>query len=328
VARLCEAHDAYRWICGGVSVNYHGLSDFRVAHRAALDDLLTQVLAAMLSQGLVTLTRVAQDGTRVRASAGAASFRREPKLKELLRAARDQVEHVKGLEDDPTVTTREAAAKARAARDREARIAKALEQLPNVRAAKKSEDDRKEARVSTTDPEVRVMKMSDGGFRPAYNVQFAATTEEKVVVGVSVTNVGSDKRQMTPMLEQIERRCGERPAAHLVDGGFVKLDEIEGAAAHGTKVYAPPQAKKKGESPDYEPKPDDTPAVAAWRQRMGTQEAKDIYKERAATAELVNADAKEHRGMKLRVRGLDKVLAVALLHALTFNLMRWAALTT
>ena len=328
VARLCELHDAYRWICGGVSMNYHTLSDFRVEHRSALDDLLTQVLAAMMSQGLVTLTRVAQDGTRVRASAGAASFRREPKLKDLLKAAREQVEHVKALEDDPTVTTREAAAKARTAREREDRIAKALAELPKVRAAKKSEEDKKEARASTTDPEARVMKMGDGGFRPAYNVQFAATTQEKVIVGVGVTNVGSDKSEMTPMLEQIEERCGERPVEHLVDGGFVKLDAIEKAANHGTKVYAPPPAKKKGESPDYEPKAGDTPAVAAWRQRMGTQEAKDIYKERAATAELVNADAKEHRGMKLRVRGLDKVLAVALLHALTFNLMRWAALTT
>lgn len=130
------------------------------------------------------------------------------------------------------------------------------------------------------------------------------------------------------MLEQIEQRCGERPAEHLVDGGFVKLDEIEQAAARGTKVYAPPPAKKKGESPEYEPKANDAPAVAEWRQRMGTPEAKAIYKERAATAELVNADAKEHRGMKLRVRGLDKVLAVALLHALTFNVMRWAALTS
>ena len=328
VARLCECHDAYRWICGGVSVSYHTLSDFRVAHRAALDDLLTQVLAAMMSQGLVTLTRVAQDGTRVRASAGAASFRREPRLKDLLRAARDQVEHVKGLEDDPSVTTREAAAKARAAREREARIEKALEQMPKVRAAKKSEEEKQQARASTTDPEARVMKMGDGGFRPAYNVQFAATTQEKVIVGVEVTNVGSDKSQMTPMLEQIEQRCGERPQEHLVDGGFVKLDEIEKAATGGTKVYAPPPAKKKGESPDYEPKADDTPQVAEWRSRMGTQEAKEIYKDRAATVEWVNADVKEHRGMKLRVRGLDKVLAVALLHALTFNLMRWAALTS
>ena len=328
VARLCESHDAYRWICGGVSVNYHTLSDFRVEHREALDDLLTQVLAAMMSQGLVTLTRVAQDGTRVRASAGAASFRREPKLKDLVKAARKQVEHVTSLADDPTVTTREAAAKARAAREREARIEKALEQLPKVRAAKKNEEEKKEARASTTDAEARVMKMGDGGFRPAYNVQFATTTHEKVIVGVDVTNVGSDKSQMTPMLEQIQQRCGERPQEHLVDGSYVKLDEIEKAAGGGTKVYAPPPAKKKGESPDYEPKPDDTPAVAEWRRRMGTQEAKDIYKERAATAELVNADAKEHRGMKLRVRGLDKVLAVALLHALTFNLLRWAALTT
>ena len=159
-------------------------------------------------------------------------------------------------------------------------------------------------------------------------MQYRRTVPSLVGVGVGVTNIGSVKNQMTPMLDQIEERCGQRPQEHLVDGGFVKLDAITQAAAAGTAVYAPPQAKKKGESPEYEPKPDDPPAVAEWRTRMGTAEAKEIYKERAATAELVNADLKEHRGLKLRVRGLDKVLAIALLHALTFNLLRWTALTS
>lgn len=328
LARLCEAHDAYRWICGGVSLNHHLLSDFRVNHGAALDELQTQVLAVMMKQGLVTLTRMAQDGTRVRASAGAASFRREPRLRDFLAAAQEQVEHVKHLSDDPTVTARETAARQRAAREREERIKKALEEMPAARAAKKN-DEKDAARVSTTDPEARVMKMGDGGFRPAFNMQFATTTEEAVIVGVGVTNVGSDKSQMTPMLEQIEARTGRRPSEYLVDSGYVNLEAIAEAEKKGTTVYAPPAAKKKGEEPSYEPKPDDAPEVAAWRQRMGTKEAKDLYtKARGATAELVNADLKEHRGLKLRVRGAKKVLSIALWHVLAYNLMRWASLTT
>ncbi len=326
LARLCEAHDAYRWICGGVSLNYHTLSDFRVGRGEALDALLTQMLAMMMKQGLVTLTRLAQDGTRVRASAGAASFRREPRLKAFLAAAKEQVEHVKALADDPTVSAREAAAQQRAAKEREERIGKALEELAQAREAKKK-DEKDEARASTTDAESRVMKMGDGGFRPAFNVQFATTTEEGVVVGVGVTNVGSDKAQMMPMLMQVEARTGQRPTEHLVDNGYVNLAAIEEAARHGTLVYSPPQAKKKGEVPSFEPKPDDSPEVAAWRQRMGTAEAKNLYaRQRGATAELVNAAVKEKQGLKLRVRGTKKVLCIALWHVLAYNLTRWAAL--
>lgn len=325
LARLCESHDAYRWICGGVSVNHHMLSDFRVGHGEALDALLTEVLAVMMKQGLVTLTRVAQDGTRVRASAGAASFRRGPRLDEFLAAAKEQVEHAKRASDDPSVTAREAAARQRAAREREERINKALQELPKARAAKKK-DEQDEARASTTDPEARVMKMADVGFRPAFNLQFATTTEEGVIVGVGVTNIGSDKSQLLPMLEQIERRTGQRPDEHLVDGGYVNLEAIDKAGAGGTQVYAPvPQ--KKGQPVSYEPKPDDPPGAAEWRKRMGTEEAKRTYKDRAATAELVNADLKAHRGLALPVRGLNKVLTIGVWYALAYNMMRWAALT-
>src|SRR5437867_9735483 len=101
LARLCEAHDAYRWLCGGVAVNHHTLSDFRVGHEAALDELMTQVLAVMLHRGLVRLERVAQDGTRVRASAGASSFRREKSLRAWLEAAQAQVVRVKQEAEHP-----------------------------------------------------------------------------------------------------------------------------------------------------------------------------------------------------------------------------------
>jgi transposase len=328
LARLCEAHDAYRWLCGGVGVNYHTLSDFRVGHEAALDALLTQVLAAMLHRGLVKLERVAHDGMRVRASAGAASFRREPSLRACLAAAEVQVAHVKQAGEHPLPggNVRAQAAAARAARERAKRVRQALAELPAVQAVKPTAEKKAQARVSTTDAEARVMKMGDGGFRPAYNVQLATTTDGRAIVGVQVTNCGSDQGQLEPMLEAITQRTGTRPAEYLVDGGFVKLESITAAAAQGVTVYAPVPAPRTAEIDRYAPKAADPPAVAAWRQRMGTDAAKAIYKERAATAETTNADCRTHRGLdRFNVRGHAKVLSVALWTAITYNALRWIA---
>ena len=326
--RLCAAHDGYRWICGGVSVNHHTLSDFRVAHAAALDDLMTEVLTVLLHGGLVSLERVAQDGMRVRASAGAASFRRQRSLRKCLKAAREQVEQVKQHADqpDPRRSAREQAAAQRSAREREERVARAMAELAKVRAAKKTPEAQKQARASTTDPEARVMKMSDGGFRPAFNVQLATDTKSRVIVGVRVTNAGTDMGQVEPMLEEIERRTSQRPGELLVDGGFTKLESIQNADDHGVKVFAPVLRPRLATIDPCRPKEGDPPGVAAWRERMGTPQAKTIYKERAATAETVNADLRSWRGLdRFNVRGTAKVLCVATWAALTYNILRWAA---
>lgn len=329
VDRLCEDHVAYQWICGGVSVNYHTLSDFRVDQGEFLDELLTGSVATLMHQGLVTLERVAQDGVRVRASAGAASFRRGPTLEECQAQAQAQVEALRReLQEDPSATTkRQKAARQRAARERSERIRQALAELPKAEAAKKPED-KGQARVSTTDPEARVMKMADGGFRPAVNVQFASDTGSQVVTGVEVTNRGSDQGQMVPMLEQHEDRYGRPPGAALVDGGFAKKEDIEQASSPqiGTVVYAPVQKPKKEGQDPYAPRPGDSPAVIEWRKRMATPEAQEIYKERAATAECVNAIARNRGLRQFVVRGLKKVRAVALWFALAHNLMRGVAL--
>ncbi len=192
--RLCQQHDAYRWLCGGVSVNYHTLADFRVAQGAFLDHQLTVSVATLMSEGLVAMKRVAQDGVRIRASAGAASFRRQPTLESCLQEAHAQVEALRQeLQDDPAATSkRERAARLRAAQEREQRVQKALEQVPQVEAKKKAAEKAK-ARVSTADPEARVMKMADGGFRPAFNGQFCTDTETQIVVGVDLNNEGSDQ---------------------------------------------------------------------------------------------------------------------------------------
>ena len=329
IARLCDEHDAYRWLGGGVSVNYHTLADFRVQPVEYLDQLLTTSVATLMAEELVTVTRVAQDGVRVRASAGAASFRRRPRLEEFLAEAEAQVVALRQeLHDDPGATTRrQAAARHRAAEERRQRVAKALEHLPEVEAKKKATE-REHARASTTDPEARVMKMADGGFRPAFNGQLATDTATQVIVGVDATNIGSDRAQLAPMTEQLQRRYGQAPAEMLVDGGFVNHDAIVAVARPevGCTVYAPVPAPRDPTRDPYQPCPGDPAAIAQWRQRMGTEAAKTIYKERAATSECVNAIARNRGLQHFGVRGLEKVKAVLLWFALAHNLMRAVAL--
>jgi transposase len=323
--RLCYAHEAYRWLRGGVSVNYHTLSDFRVDHHVALDDLLTQSIATLRHRGIVTLARVAQDGTRVRASAGVGSFRREGTLRACLKEAEKLVERTKRQGDGGL--TRAEAAQARAARDRLARVEEALAELPAVAAAKARTASKrhgatpKEARVSTTDPEARRMKLADGGYRPAYNVQFATDHDSDVIVGVAVTNVASEQHALVPMLDQIEARVG-RPAMVLVDGGFVAHEGIDTVTARGVTVLAP-VPRRRGSDEPVPVQPTDSPAVAAWRARMQTAEAKQQYRWRGAIAERLNADARTHRTLgRVLVRGVTHVHSWVLWIALAHNMVR------
>ena len=332
VARLSLEHDAYRWLCGGVSVNYHALNDFRSSNAALMDELLSDNVAALAAVGAISLERVAQDGMRVRADAGAASFRRRASLEEHLSQARELVQALKTqAQTDPGGAQRRAqAAKLRAAREREERIQAALEQLPEVAAVKKRNGAKAEdARTSTTDAQARVMKMGDGGFRPAFNVQLASTCAEQVIIGMEVVNAGSDMAQLAPMVEQVERRLGQSPDEWLVDGGFPAHEQLD-AVADKVEVYAPvpePRANKdepgnESEPDKHQPKAGDSPAVAAWRQRMASAEAKAIYKQRAATAECVNAQARNRGLWQMPVRGLAKVRSVVGLYVLAHNLMR------
>jgi len=275
----------------------------------------------------VSMERVAQDGMKVRASAGASSFRRGTRLEQFRDEAAAQVEALKKeLQTDPTAgTRRQQAARQRAAEDRHARLQQALEQLPLVEAGKPASK-KAEARVSTTDPEARVMKMGDGGFRPAFNVQLATDTQTQIITGVDVSNSGGDQGQLAPMVEQLHERYQERPQEMLADGGFTKKEDISKLEQAGTTVYTPVPASKDPERDPHTPRPDDTPEVARWRQRMATPEAKEIYKERASTAECVNAHARNRGLHQFRVRGLAKVKAVVLLYVLAHNLLRAATL--
>jgi transposase len=340
VTRLCEEHDAYRWICGGVSVNYHAINDFRAGNAKLMDEVLSNNVAALAAAGAICLERVAQDGMRVRADAGAASFRRQASLQQHLLEARELVHNIKRqAQGDPARAKRKAqAAKLRAAKERERRIQAALDQLPEVVAVKKRNGSKgEEARASTTDPDARVMKMGDGGFRPAFNVQFATTCQDQVIVGMDVVNAGSDMAQLAPMVEQVEKRLGQTPEQWLVDGGFPAHEQID-AVAGKTEVYAPvPEPRKKKDAqgnavaPDesqdkHQPKPGDSQAVASWRVRMGSEEAQELYKQRAAVAECVNAQSRNRGLLQMPVRGLPKVRCVVGLFVLAHNLLRMVKL--
>jgi transposase len=348
LARLCTAHVAYRWLCGGVSVNHHTLSDFRVAHVDWLDGLLTASVAALMHQGLVTLERVAQDGMRVRAAAGAASFRRRRSLERCREEAKAQVDALKAeLEADPVgADRRRRTARERAAAERLDRVEAALRTLDEVEAADadrggggtsrgdggrsddagdddEERDKRRARRASTTDPEVRVMKMADGGWRPAVNVQYATDVESGVVVGVDVTNGGNDQPQLVPMVEQIAERYRTVPEAWLADGGFVSLAAVTDLDARGIALYAPP-LKPRGGRPAG-PRPGDAPPVAAWRERMASDDGRALYKQRAATSEWVNAQARGRGLQQMPVRSRAKAKAIALWHAIAHNLVRFIA---
>jgi transposase len=331
INRLCNECLPYQWLCGGVSVNYHMLSDFRSQGGEKWDDLLTHIVASLLDAGLVELDVIAQDGMRVRADAGKSSFRRRGRLEECLEEARQQVEALKQLsqEENEELTRRQRAARARAARERQERIEEAIRQCEELQAqreasAKKSGRKVEEARVSTTDPDARVMMFPDGGYRPGYNVQFATDPASQVIVGVEVTNAGTDSAQLPPMLDQIGERYKQKPKTALVDGGFASKEAIGQAAEKGCTVYAPlkEEAKQRKEGKDpHARKKGDSDAVAEWRSRMGTEAAKQMYRLRCQTAEWVNAQCRNRGLWHMPVRGQPRCRIVGLMYAIVHNLL-------
>ena len=344
LARRCQDSAAFLWLCGGVTVNYHLLSDFRTAHGAALNELFTQVIASLVDKEVVQVSRVSQDGVRVRVSAGASSFRREERLQELLHKAKEHVEELARQVDAPeyaALAARQRGARQRAAKEKQQRLEQAIEQLPELKqkqeqAAQRAGEGKcgqkirdKQPRVSSTDAEARVMKMPDGGFRPAVNVQLATDTASRAILGVAVTNEGSDSADLSqPMREQVEQRTGKKMEQHVLDGGYLRRQDLEKAHEQGVQLFVPakPARHPQNRGHELELKPGDSAAVRAWKQRMASEQGKEIYKLRAATSETVNADLRSYRGLTpITVRGLNKIKCVALWCALAYNLLHFTS---
>jgi transposase len=357
VAELCDKHHSYQWLCGGVEVEYRTLSNFRVRHAEKLDQVLSQGLAVLQSANLLEVTTIAQDGMRIRASAGSNSFRRKARLQDLQAQALQHVKQLREeLEADPAACSRrQAAAKLRAAKQRQERLdeaLKAVEVLEKHQKVREARDGKRiqrrqerppkppkdgeggagsepqakrEPRVSTTDVEARSMRFSDGGYRPGYNAQFATDVGTGVIVGVGVTNNGSDCNQIAPMIEQVEGRLGYSPGRVLADAGYCAKQDIEAVAAKGVLLFSPVPKQRPVKRPR---KKKDSEAVAAWRVRMASPEAEGTYKQRAAAAECTNADARQRGLYRVTVRGLMKVRPVLLLFAIVHNMMRTLDLMT
>jgi hypothetical protein len=291
----------------------------------------------------VSVSRVSQDGVRVRVSAGASSFRREERLRELLDKAQQHVEELRRQVDSPeyaALSAQQRAARKRAAAEKQQRLQQAIAQLPELKQKQEEAEKRagqgafgqkvrqRQPRVSTTDAEARRMKMPNGGFNPAVNVQLATDTQSRAIVGVEVTNEGSDSTGLSaPMRQQVEERTGQQVEQHLLDGGYMRKDDIEQAHAQGVELFVPPKPAKNPENRgrELQPKRGDSEAVRAWKQRMASEAGKEIYKERAATSETVNADLRSYRGLtQITVRGLTKAKCVALWCALAYNVMHFA----
>lgn len=329
LARLCESDIAYRWLCGGVSVNYHTLSTFRNGCADLLDRLLIDHLAALAEASLVNLDTLAQDGVKIRASAGTSSFRRAETLEQKRVVAQAVVEDLKReVEADPEAgDKRVRAAKERAARECVERVEAAQAALAELQQKRQELQDKggngkkpKEPRASTTDADARIMKMADAGFRPAYNVQVASVAGEQIVVAVDVTSSGSDGGLMRPMLEQVQEQTGHFPKRHVVDGGFTNFDDIEWAHGKGTEVFCPPKKPKKDADP-YKVRSSDRPGTAAWRGRMGSEEGKAQYAIRVI-CECIHARWRNWNLRQVTVRGREKVRSVVLLYAFTNNLLQ------
>jgi len=326
LAELCTRDFAYLWLCGEVGVNRDLLNTFRSSHPEALDRLMTQTIGILLHHDLVSLSRVAQDGMRVRASAGKHSFRRQATLEDHLQAAREQVERLRQEgDDDAAGRSRQEAARQRAAQERLTRLEQAIAERQKLQQQKEQQpgNKAKEARASSTDPEARLMKMADGGYRPAYNVQFATAADSRVIVGVEVTNAGSDSGQMDPMVRQLEQNFERLPEEYLADGGFSSREDTTRLEQQGVKVYAPLKKEQtlleQGKDP-YARQRGDTDEYYAYRQRMKTDAAKEIYKQRSSTAEFPNAGCRNRGLYQFRVRGLKKVRTIAVWQALAHNL--------
>ena len=337
IDRLCASDTAYRWLCGGVSMNYHGLSDFRVGYSEVLDRLLTETVTALVSEGLASLDEVAIDGTKVKASAGRGSFRREATVERISQEARARIERLKAeVHSDPAASEkRRQAAQKRAAEDVERRAAAARQALEKMReeteARKKrhkktAEQQAGEERASLTDSEARLMRFADGAIRGGYNLQLAVTPKNALIIAASVTDRRNDTGLAPPMVEQIKRRFGVVPKRILVDTKYATQDDIVALAAEGITIYTPVPGDKDAIKPENLRKREwrrrrEPEALKAWRARMASPDGQEIYRRRSRI-ETVNGILKGRSLGVLQVRSIAKAQSVALIQAIAHNLWR------
>jgi transposase len=335
--RLVERDVAYRWLAGGVPVNYHGLADFRIGHESLLDRLLSESVTALVSEGLVDLDEVLADGTKIAASAGKGSFGREERIDKVERRAAARIAQLKQeIDADPAASSRRRqAARERAARDIAARAAKARAALERLRKEKEGrakthsgeEAKKDDPKVSLTDPEARNMRFADGAVRAAYNIQIAAAGNG-VVLAVQASDRRNDAGFAVPMVEDIERRYGRLPRRLIIDSKYATQTDIVNLAGREKRevlIYSPPPEERVEVKPDTlrrrnAKRAREPQALKDWRERMASPEGAVIFGHRRRI-ELVNAHMKNRGFGRITLRGLAKARIAALLQAIAHNIM-------
>jgi len=396
IGRRCCFDPAFQWLSGMERINYHTLSDFRVGYTEGLQELFVQVLGVLSAEGLVSLERVMHDGTKIKACAGADSFRREQRVRAHLEAAREQIQAL----DDPQAhePSRSEAARQRVLKEREQRLEQALQELSKIQEAKSGAQAQEAARVSTSDPEARIMKQSDGGYAPSYNVQLSTEASHKIIVAAEVSQSSSDYGELIPAVERIQENLGQKPRQMVADGGFTSRDNIVqmeakgvdfiGSLGEGRTPQSLGQMKRRGVDPAFYPaafvydalgdtyrcpagkilrhsgqeqrpgvvqhhyraeekvcaacpfkaqcspqndrkgrsiaRPVQAPSVQAFAEKMQTEEAQKIYRQRGPIAEFPNAWIKAKLGLRqFRLRTMVKVRMEVLWACLTYNIQQW-----
>ncbi len=262
IERLMPWEPGLQWLSGLQTVNAHTLADFRVEHKAALDELFAKLLALLEEAGLVNLEEVMHDGTKIRAQAGADSFRREKTLRERLADARAAVKQMGDPQAEAPAKDRKQAAQERAARERIKQLEAALEELVALQAEKNQQGEKDEVRVSLSEPEARKMKHGDNAIAPSYNAQITTEAEHKIIVGAHASQCSSDANSLMPALEEVMRNLEKSPQQVVVDGGFTNRNNIIECAAQSIDLVgslADPKErseaamKAQGIDPDFAP---------------------------------------------------------------------------
>ena len=327
IEEYIKEHNAFKWICGGVNVGYHVISDFRSEHGDQLNDLLVQSVAVLSKNGIISLEKVSQDGMRVRANAGSGSFRREATLESNLLLAQMLLDDLnEELKRNPgECKSRLAAAQHRAIKEKAENLESAINNLHELRTDKNKRkkltiQESRDVRSSSTDPEARVMKMADNGFRPAYNVQFITCNKGKAIICADVINKGSDSGQIAKMVNKVIETYKIVPSCWLTDTGYDSHKDVEKLNKLGIKNYSPIKYKKKNDSELKKALQTESPSIREWKERMESEEGKKIYKERGETAEFANAQTRNKGFQQFLVRGLEKVKCVTLIYAIAHNM--------
>lgn len=394
ISRLCEYDPAYQWLTGMEPINYHTLSDFRSVRKEALHKLFVNVLGILSGEGLITLEQVMHDGMKVKACAGSDSFRREDRLKLHREAAEEQVTRCEQFREE--MSPRIERARERAARERKEKLEKALSELTKIRGTKSSPEDKENARASTTDPEARIMKQSDGGYAPSYNLQISTDSAHGIIIAEAVSQRSDDYKELIPAAERIEENTGKTPSHIVADGGFTSraniiamdnkcidfIGSLQDRTSRGqfekrgvdpafhpghftynqeTDTYVCPQGRvltyaRKEENIGktnfiYHARKEDCraclykekccpkvskrslvrsvedPSVAAFIEKMETEEARAIYRKRGSIAEFPNAWIKAKLGLRqFHLRGFVKVGMETAWACITYNIQQWIRL--